>query len=160
MGLLYLTFLSIIFIYQTIRRQITEDFYLHSCCRKNLTFREAFLFRRSAFLLLYTCWCYINLNCKVLLSVPQVRVPQTDKHCYSVLESVFLEHHQTSDSVLLCVFCTEPECSRYSDYATDWTVRVLNPGRVKGFFSFPKRPDRLWGPSSLSRSPRTSEVKN
>ena len=39
--------------------------------------------------------------------------------------------------------------SRYSDFATNWTVRSSNPGRYGRFFSFPKRPDRPWSPPDL-----------
>jgi hypothetical protein len=34
---------------------------------------------------------------------------------------------------------------QYRDYAKAWTIQVSNPFRVKRFFSFPKRPDRLLG---------------
>jgi hypothetical protein len=39
--------------------------------------------------------------------------------------------------------------SLYSDWATGYTVRGLNPAGRKDFFSFPKRPDPLWGPPNL-----------
>ena len=38
--------------------------------------------------------------------------------------------------------------SRYSDYATGWTIRGSNPGNGKTVFS-KKRPERLWNPPSL-----------
>jgi hypothetical protein len=41
------------------------------------------------------------------------------------------------------------ERSRHSNWATDWTVRGSNCGRSKRFYPSPKRPDRLWSPSSL-----------
>ena len=45
--------------------------------------------------------------------------------------------------------------SRSGDCDTDCTVWGSNPGRIKRFFSFPKRPDLLWGiPSLLFRGNR------
>jgi hypothetical protein len=48
--------------------------------------------------------------------------------------------------------------SLFTNYSTNrsrdirnvgWTIRGLNADRDEKFFSFPKRPDRLWGPPSL-----------
>jgi hypothetical protein len=39
-----------------------------------------------------------------------------------------------------------------SDYATDWTERVSNPGSGKIFFFSSKRPDRMWGALYLTFS--------
>ena len=41
------------------------------------------------------------------------------------------------------------DCSRYSDWATGWTVRVSNPGRGKRFSFFTKRPELSCGPPSF-----------
>jgi len=34
-------------------------------------------------------------------------------------------------------------------YDTGWTIRGLNPGRVRRFYSYPKRPDQVWGSANL-----------
>ena len=39
--------------------------------------------------------------------------------------------------------------SRYYDQATGWTVGISIPGRGKGSFFSPKRPDLLWRPHTL-----------
>jgi hypothetical protein len=44
------------------------------------------------------------------------------------------------------IICNHLQRSRYSDYATGWTVRGSNSGRGEIFRS---RPDRPWGPPSL-----------
>jgi len=41
------------------------------------------------------------------------------------------------------------QCSRYSDYATGWAIRYLNPRITKTFFSSAEPPDRTWGPPIL-----------
>jgi len=35
------------------------------------------------------------------------------------------------------------------DWATDWKIRLSNPGKGKTFFSSPKTPDHVWGPPIL-----------
>jgi len=40
-------------------------------------------------------------------------------------------------------------CEQGATLNTGWTVQGSNPGKSKRFYSFPKRPDRLWGPPSL-----------
>lgn len=35
------------------------------------------------------------------------------------------------------------------DWATDWKIRLSNPGRGKRFFFSPKTPDHVWGPPIL-----------
>ena len=40
-------------------------------------------------------------------------------------------------------------CSRYSDWATGYTIRASKPSWGKKFFSSVIRSDRLWGPPSL-----------
>lgn len=44
----------------------------------------------------------------------------------------------------------KPAClGRYTDDATDWTIRGSNLGREEFSFFPPKRPDQLWNPSIL-----------
>jgi hypothetical protein len=50
---------------------------------------------------------------------------------------------------LFPIVLIEAGVTRFSDQATGWTVRGLNPARGKSFFSSPKRPDGLWGPLSV-----------
>jgi hypothetical protein len=45
----------------------------------------------------------------------------------------------------------------YSEWATEWTIRVSNAGRRKRIFSSPNHPDRLWSvPILLFKNERSS----
>jgi hypothetical protein len=52
-------------------------------------------------------------------------------------------------SYLNTTYSVQQFSSQYSAGATGRTIRGLNPGRGKIFFSPPERPDRLWGQTSV-----------
>jgi hypothetical protein len=65
---------------------------------------------------------------------------------HALKPSALLPFGSTSKKKILKYSSGPRELSRYSDYATGWTVRGSNPG---GGEIFRTSPDRPWGPPSL-----------
>ena len=72
--------------------------------------------------------------------------PSVPPYFSSSLFILYFIFHPTFFPLL---FLEPRQLSRYSDWATSWTVRVSNPGRDNRYCSSPKRPGQLWVPPSL-----------
>ena len=101
------------------------------------------MLRPSHFLPHHAVHCAVRLNvaaCPALLTASSAHS--------STLHALTHPPHQT-----ICQFrhkcvssCRFVWLSRYGDYTTNWTALDSIFGRGKIFLSYPKLPDRLWGP--------------
>jgi hypothetical protein len=75
------------------------------------------------------------------------------QHCnviwYQSKSSCAVYDSRTAAATHIVSLCWFHLTGRYSGYATGWTVRGSYLGRGKRLFSYPKLPERLWGPPSL-----------